>query len=95
MAFPGVESGHKALSDGGCQQQMFMFKISRDLRLVRRKCVACCLAEKGELAFSCLLALDRCVWSVSELIKIGYIYNLYINIVLCTDVFLLKDLMGS
>lgn len=26
--------------------------------------------------------------------KIGYVCNLYTSIILCTDVFLLKDLMG-
>ena len=52
------------------------------------------MAEKRELTFSCLLALDRCVMSVYELIKIGYMYNLYTTIVFCTDMFLLKDLMG-
>ena len=61
---------------------------------MRRKCVAGCLAEKGELTLSCLLALHRCVLSVYELIKIAYMYNFYNNIVFYTDVFLLKDQMG-
>lgn len=26
VAFPGAEPGHKALSDGGCQQQMSVFR---------------------------------------------------------------------
>lgn len=43
VASPGAEPGHGALSGGGCQQQMSMFKISRDSRLVRKKCVSCCL----------------------------------------------------
>lgn len=51
LAFPGEQAGHRALSDGGCQQQMSMRKISRDLRLVRRKCVPCCLARKGVWLF--------------------------------------------
>lgn len=51
VAFPGGESGCKALSDGGYQQHMSMSRISRDLRLARRKCVSCCSAEKGNWPF--------------------------------------------
>lgn len=85
MVLLGEESGHRALSDGGCQQQMSTFKIFRNLRISKKEAYIMLLGRESGLAFSCLLALDRCVWSIYELIKIVYICTLYTNVILFID----------
>lgn len=50
VAFPGMESGTRALPHGCCRQLMSGFKTCRELRSARRKC---CLAGK-DLAAPCL-----------------------------------------